>query len=116
MNSRGHKRKAKEIELTLDVLLPDVDGNHVVAILELSYGMIQHIISFEMEVRYQEHIDTHVGLPKQLRRFKEIEIAEIFENLDSLRAGRWYGSKGNGDVVKKCIQYIEKVKKWSSYD
>lgn len=54
--------------------------------------------------------------PKQLRRFKEIEIAEIFENLDSLRAGRWYGSKGNGDVVKKCIQYIEKVKKWSSYD
>lgn len=116
MNSKGHKKKAKEIESSLKVLLSNKRDERVAAILELSYGMMQHIIAFEMENKYHEHTDTHVGLPKNLRKFQEIEIAEIFENLDVLRAGRWYGSKGNGDIVKRCLEYVEKVKKWSHYD
>jgi len=37
---------------------------------------------------------------------------EFLISLDIFRAGRWYGSKGNGEVVKQCLQFIEEVKRW----
>jgi hypothetical protein len=37
----------------------------------------------------------------------------IFGMLDTFRAGRWYGSKGNGNVVGKCLDFIEEVKRWA---
>ena len=65
-----------------------------------------------METKHGRHLDTHVGLPRELRRVGEANIAEIFEMLDSFRAGRWYGSKGNGKVIRKCLAFIEEIKKW----
>ncbi|MEN4018376.1 MAG: hypothetical protein PQ975_00620 [Methanobacterium sp.] len=116
MNEEGHKKKAEEIESALNELLPDPEGKYVVAITELTYGILQHLIAYNMETKYGRHLDTHVGLPRELRKAQETEIAEIFETLDSLRVGRWYGSKGNGDVVKKCLELIAKVKEWEKYD
>lgn len=114
MNATGHKEKAEEIESTLDMLLPDPEGNHVVAVVELSYGIMQHLLAYGMETKYGRYLDTHVGLPRELRKVHEIEIADNFEDIDSLRAGRWYGSKGNGDVVDKCLEYIQKAKEWAN--
>ena len=116
MNKEGHKRKAEEIEGSLDLLLPDPEGRNVVAIVELTYGILQHLISFGMESRYGKHVDTHVGLPRELRTAGENEIAEIFETVDMYRAGRWYGSKGNGDIVRKCVESLEKIKEWCQGD
>lgn len=86
-NIEGHKKKAKEIEDSLGKLLPDPDGKHV---------------------------DTHAGLPRELRRLGAIDIAMIFETIDMFRAGRWYGSKGNGDVMQQCLEFIEKIEEWAS--
>ena len=116
MNKEGHKRKAEEIEGSLNLLLPDPEGRNVVAIVELTYGILQHLISFGMESRYGKHVDTHVGLPRELRTAGENEIAEIFETVDMYRAGRWYGSKGNGDIVRKCVESLEKIKEWCQGD
>ena len=116
MNKEGHKRKAEEIEGSLNLLLPDPQGKNVVAIVELTYGIMQHLLSFAMENRYGKHVDTHVGLPRELRKVGAIEIAEIFETVDMYRAGRWYGSKGNGDIVKKCIELMDKIKGWCQSD
>lgn len=33
--------------------------------------------------------------------------------LDTFRAGRWYGSKGDGEIVEKCLDLIRKVKEWA---
>ena len=66
-----------------------------------------------MEKKYGRHIDTHVGLPRELRKLNESRIAEVFETLDTFRAGRWYGSKGNGEVVGKCMEFINEVKEWA---
>jgi hypothetical protein len=52
-------------------------------------------------------------MPKQLREAGEDRIAEYFETLDTFRAGRWYGGKGNGNVVKKCREIIDDIKKWA---
>ena len=65
-----------------------------------------------MESKYGKHLDTHVGLPRELRMLGEVEIAEVFETLDMFRAGRWYGSKGNGEIVRKCQEFIRKIKNW----
>ena len=113
MNIDGHKKKVSELENSLNKLLPDPKGKHVVAIVEISYGILLHTIAIGMETNHGKHIDTHVGLPRELRKEGEENIAEIFGMLDTFRAGRWYGSKGNGNVVGKCLEYIEEVKKWA---
>lgn len=66
-----------------------------------------------MERKYGRHLNSHIGLTKELRNLKENRIAEIFESIDTFRASRWYGGKGNGEIVKKCIEYISEVKEWT---
>ena len=112
MNIDGHKKKVEELEGSLEKLLPDPKGEHVVAIVELTYGILLHMIALGMETKYGRHVDTHVGLPRELRNAGETHIAELFVTLDSFRAGRWYGSKGNGKIVRKCLNIIQEVKKW----
>jgi len=65
-----------------------------------------------MESKYGKHLDTHVGLPRELRKLGENEIAIIFETLDTFRAGRWYGSRGDGEVIKECLEFIKKIEEW----
>jgi len=108
----GSQNKTEEIERSLNKLLPDGEGNNVVAIVELTYGILLHLIAAGMERKYGKHLDTHVGLPKELRLVGEGEVAETFESINRFRAGRWYGSKGNGEVVKECLESIDKIKKW----
>ncbi len=112
MRADDHKKKAEEIKQSLNKLLPDPEGNNVVAITELTYGIMQHLIASGMQNKYGRHLDTHVGLPKELRNMGEIEIAEIFEKVNEFRAGRWYGSKGDGEVIRKCLELIKKVEGW----
>ncbi len=112
MKAEGHKAKANEIKKSLQKLLPDPEGEHVVAIVELTYGIVQHLIAYGMETKHNEHSDTHVGLPRLLRRFNEDKVAGLFERLDSLRQGRWYGSRTNGKVVKGCLEIIKEIQGW----
>lgn len=112
MNADGHRKKVKELEGSVNRLLPDPDGEHVVAIVELTYGILLHLIAVGMETKYGKHLDTHVGLPRELRKAGEIDIAKTFEMADTFRAGRWYGSKGNGDVVERCLDLIKRGRAW----
>jgi len=88
MNAEGHKKKAKEIKRSLEKLLPDTEGKHVVAIVELTYGIPQHLISYGMEKKHGRHLNTHVGLCKELRNLEEDKMAEIFETIDTFRHRR----------------------------
>lgn len=112
MKAEGHKKKAEEIKNSLKKLLPDEGGANVVAIVELTYGTVQHLIAYGMEKKHRRHLNTHVGLCKELRNLSEDRIAEIFEIIETFRHGRWYGGKGNGDIVKKCVELIDKVEEW----
>ena len=112
MNVEGHNKKVMELEGSLNELLPDTKGRHVAAIVEITYGLLLHMIAIGMETKHGRHLDTHVGLPRELRKAGDANIAEIFGMMDTIRAGRWYGSKGNGKIVEKCLDFIEEVKKW----
>jgi len=114
MKAEKHLQKAKQIEKSLNKLLPDPEGENVAAIVELCYGIAQHLIAAGCEKRFGIHSDTHVRLCKFLRDRSTQDIAKIFEDLDICRQGRWYGGQGNGEIVKECLKAIKAIKKWSN--
>ncbi len=111
MKLEDHLRKANEIKESINRLLPE-GGKHVVSVVELAYGLALHLIAHGMEARFGEHKDVHHGVPAQLRSHGQDEIAILFERLDTLRHGRWYGGKGNGEVVKEVMRIIGKIEEW----
>jgi len=113
MTAEKHLAKALKIEKSLNKLLPDKKGENVAAIVELTYGIIQHLLAYGCETRYNEHINSHVGLSKFLVNKDAQDMAEVFRRLDEFRAGRWYGGQENGEIVKACLKFIKEVKKWS---
>ena len=114
MKPEEHLSRARQLRGSLDRLFPDPNGEHVAAITELCYGLAQHLLACGMETRHGTHINTHVGLPRLLRRHGEDQMAMSFERLDQLRAGRWYGDKGNGKVVEECLKLVAQIEQWAT--
>lgn len=112
MKAEDHLNRVLQLRHSLNLLLPDPDGHHVAAITELCYGLAHHLIAWGMETKHGLYRDTHVGVPHLLRRHGEGGIALAFERLDQLRAGRWYGGKGNGEVVRECLNLVQQIEAW----
>lgn len=113
MKADAHLAKAREIQASIDVLKMDEAEQHVVSIVGMVYGVAQHLISYGMEQKYGKHLDSHVGLPRELRLLNEDETAQKFERLDTLRHGRWYGKQGNGKIVTECIKLLSDIERWA---
>ncbi len=111
MKAKGHLDKAQKIKGSIE-LLRGSDEN-VEAIVEICYGFAHHLIAYGLEEKYGEHKDTHQGVPSLLRQYKQNDIAIHFERLDTLRIGRWYGGKGNGEVQKEALKIVGEIEKWA---
>jgi len=112
MKEVDHFLKAEEIMESIEELA-DENGKHVVSIVELCYGAAHHFIAAGCEQRYGRHHDTHVGTAAFLRERGEDETAIAFERLDTFRHGRWYGNKGNGKVVRACLDIVGEIREWA---
>ena len=112
MKADGHLKKAREIKASIAILRDD--PSHLVAVVELCYGMAQQYIAYGLEAKFGEHRDTHAGLPSLLREKDQGDIAMQFERLDTLRHGRWYGGKGNGDVLDEALAIISEIERWAT--
>lgn len=112
MKAIDHLGKAKEIKASIELL--QEDEKHVIAIVELAYGLAQHLIAYGMDKKCGEHRDTHHGIPALLRKHEQLKIATLFEQLDTFRHGRWYGGKGNGDVLKETLKIIDQIERWAT--
>ncbi|MCK4758100.1 MAG: hypothetical protein KAS67_06600 [Thermoplasmata archaeon] len=112
MKADSHLKKAREIKASVAKLKDD--PVHLVAVVELCYGMAQQFIAYGLEDKYGEHRDTHTGLPALLRENDRGDIAMQFERLDTLRHGRWYGGKGNGEVLDEALDIISKIERWAT--
>ena len=111
MKADGHLKKASEIKGSIAELKGD--PVHLVAVVELCYGMAQQYIAYGLERKYGEHRDTHAGLPALLREKGRGDVAMQFERLDTLRHGRWYGGKGNGEVLDEALEIVEGIEQWA---
>ena len=84
------------------------------AIVELAFGMCHHLIAYGAERHFGRHIDTHAGVSRLLRENGTQEIANAFEQLGTLRQGRFYDGKGDGPTVKRALEIIELIKRWAT--
>jgi hypothetical protein len=112
MKAEDHLKKANEIMGSIDVLKDD--EQHVIAVVELSYGLAFHLIAYGLDRKFSEHRDTHSGLPAFLRKHGQSEVATSFERLDTLRHGRWYGGRGDGEVVREAMKIIDLIERWAT--
>jgi hypothetical protein len=111
MLADGHLETAKELEESAKALLSDPD-KHTKAIVEILFGAAHHYIACGLERKHKGHSDHHADDSGLLRRRGEEEMAEIFESIDRLRAGRFYGKKRDGEIVTQMFELLEEVKRW----
>ena len=107
MNKEKHLEKAKRIEDSIAKLDKEKDWELIV---EGVYGTAQHYIAFISEQKLGKHQETHKGLIKFLRENNLEGISNLFQQIDELRIGRWYGSKINGETSKLALDILEKIK------
>lgn len=112
MLADGHLETAKELEVSARVLSSDPD-KHAKAIVEILFGAAHHYIACGLERKYKGHSDHHADDSGLLRRRGEEKMAEVFESIDRLRAGRFYGKKRNGEVITQMLELLEEVKRWA---
>jgi len=111
MLAEGHLETAKELEESAGMLSSDPD-RHAKAIVEILFGAAHHYIACGLERKYKGHSDHHADDSGLLRRRGEERMAEVFESIDRLRAGRFYGKKRDGEVVSQMFELLEEVKGW----
>lgn len=114
MNADGHLQKAQELAGTIEFLVSDPQTDrHVATIVETIYGAAQHLVAYALQTRHGLHLDTHSGMARLLREQGHGEIADLFGELDGLRMGRWYGGKGNGQVIERCRKILVQIHRWA---
>ena len=111
MNAESHLKRAEEVRKSIDLLKPDEE--HVSSIVELIYGCSMHYLAYGCEIRFGTHKDIHTGLQRFLRERDEEEMAIAFGTLDTIRHGRWYGSKGNGKTVSESLKILNQISRWA---
>lgn len=112
MKAEGHLERANDIKSGIKSL-QDSDKN-VSSVVELVYGCALHYIAYTTEKKFGVHKDIHTGLLKFLRERDEDEIADAFSELETLRHGRWYGGKGNGDTIKRALAILSFIEEWKN--
>lgn len=107
MNKEKHLEKAERIQASIEKLDREKDWELIV---EGAYGAAQHYIACICEQKIGRHLETHKGLIKFLRENNLVELSNLFQQIDELRIGRWYGGKINGETSKLAFEILEQIK------
>lgn len=108
MKIEKHLSKFKRIEDSISKLDDHMDWELIV---EGLYGMALHLIAAYCEKKYDKHMDKHSGLIGFLKDLREFELANLFQRLDELRMGNWYGGRVNGETSEKAREVLDDLKK-----
>ncbi|MDI6642647.1 MAG: hypothetical protein QMD95_01110 [Candidatus Hodarchaeaceae archaeon] len=107
MKPDDHLTKAQRIEGSVKKL--DLARDWEV-IIEGVYGAVLHYIAYIAETKLGKHHETHKGLPKFLDESNLSGLAEAFRELESLRQSRWYGGKEDGEISRRVLSILERIK------
>ncbi len=108
MKKEEHLNKAVEIERSIVKLDIGTDWS---LIIEGVYNVIIQYIAYYCESKYRDHRDTHKGVMSYLKSIGENMLAEKFLGLDTLRTGRWYGGKTNGESAVEALSILDEIKR-----
>ena len=108
MNKEKHLEKAERIVSSIEKLDKENDWELIV---EGVYGAAQHYTACICEKKLGKHLETHKGLIKFLRENDLVELSNLFQQIDELRIGRWYGSKVNGETSKLAFKILDEIRR-----
>ena len=111
MKADGHLTRAVELVASLDAL--GEGSRHVAAAVELAHGAVHHFCAHRLLRDHDLHHDKHQGIEAALRANGHYDVADEFRELEILRAGRWYGGKGNGSTIKRVRHIVEVFQQWA---
>lgn len=111
MREIDHLEKARKIEKSLTKLNPLDD---LELFTEGIFGTAQHYIAYATQTKIMKHLDSHEGLSRFLRENGFGNISELFNAIDIIRQGRWYGRKGDSETAEHLQKLLEQIKKWAS--
>jgi hypothetical protein len=111
MKDLDHLEKARKIEKSLAKLSPP---NDLELFTEGIFGAAQHYIAYATQTKIEKHLDSHEGLSRFLRDNGFEDTSELFNAIDIIRQGRWYGRKGDSETAKQLQKLLEQIKKWAT--
>src|SRR5581483_1951117 len=90
MREDGHHRAAEETRVArARLVLPD----DIRACAELSFGIAFHVAAVGAHRHDGEHRDSHEGLARWLRQRGAHDASVVWEQIERLRVGHWYGGQ-----------------------
>ncbi len=78
-------------------------------IIDLVHSAAMHYIEAKL-AKEGIHIQKHSRISGILRRREENELADIFEDIETMRGIRKYGKAENGVQAQKALDLLKKVK------
>jgi len=108
MKKEDHLSKAVEIEKSIIKLDLGTDWS---LIIEGVYNITIQYIAYYCESKHRDHRDTHKGIISYLKSIGENMLAEKFLKLETLRTGRWYGGKTNGESAAEALSILDEIKR-----
>jgi hypothetical protein len=112
MRGEKHLQNARELEASIQELAKLDPDEHIRLIVEGAFGAAHHYIAYGCDSKHGVHSDKHEGVSAMLRRLGHERISETFERLDTIRHGRFYGGKRNGEIVEEILRLLEQIKGW----
>ncbi len=82
--------------------------------LMLAFHLIEAVLAMD-----GQHVNKHQQLPRFLRstpstvltESERQELARLYETLEMLRPARVYGSKGNGEALRRIRETVERIER-----
>ena len=111
MLAEGHRQPAEDIEKT--ILSLQTASYAARMIIEGAWGAAFHWIAFGCETKHQSHRESHARLGSFLRSQGEGAVAELWENLERVRQGGWYGRSTEPERIQRALDLLENIRVWA---
>jgi hypothetical protein len=109
MKPEGHLRKAEAFENRAERMEGEQDAPSVI---EDIFDAMVHYIAYGINKFYHIDIDSHSGQKRFLRENGKSDILDDFNEMERIRIGSVYGSKWNGEQVRRAKEVLGRVKEW----
>ena len=110
MTEDAHRVALDELRAARGRLLADTD---IRAYVELSFGIAFRLLTIGAQRRHGLHREQHDGLARWLRERGHGDAADALTELESIRAGRWYGRQGDGHTAARIDQLLAQLEAWA---
>ena len=111
MLAEAHRQAAEDIERTILSLQTAPYAARM--IIEGAWGAAFHWIAFGCEIKHQSHRESHARLGSFLRSQGEGAVAELWENLERVRQGGWYGRSIEPERIQRALDLLENIRVWA---